>query len=90
MMAETLNSQESHLRSLLKAISWRLIATATTAAIAYFVTGEIGVAVAIGGMEFFLKLIAYYLHERGWQLVPLGTIRALSRWRFGSKPTEKA
>lgn len=90
MMAETLTLHESHLRSLLKAFSWRIIATATTAIIAYFVTGEIGVAVAIGGMEFFLKLIAYYLHERSWQLVPLGSIRALSRWRYGPKPTEKA
>ena len=89
-MAETLNLHESHLRSLLKALSWRVIATATTAAIAYFITGEIGVAVAIGGIEFFLKLIVYYFHERTWQLVPLGTIRTIYRWKHGSKQTEKA
>ena len=68
---------ESHLRSIIKAMSWRLIATCTTAAIAYLVTGRIGVALAIGGMELFVKILAYYLHERAWQMVPIGTVRSI-------------
>ena len=67
--------RESHLRSILKAFSWRILATATTAAIAFFVTGEIDTALMIGGIEFFLKFAIYYVHERFWQLVPRGTIR---------------
>ena len=71
--------RESHLRSLLKAFSWRIVATSTTAIIAYIITGEIVAAVMIGGIEFFAKLIIYYLHERAWQLVPRGSIRNLFR-----------
>ena len=47
--------RESHIRSLLKAFSWRVVATLTTGLIAYFITGEIETALMIGGIEFFLK-----------------------------------
>ncbi len=61
---------ESHLRSLAKAFSWRIVATLTTAIIAYVVTGELGTAATIGGIEFLLKFFIYYAHERAWSLVP--------------------
>ena len=69
--------RESHLRSLLKATSWRVLATLTTTIIAYFITGEVETALTIGGIEFVLKFVIYYLHERAWQLVPRGGIRRL-------------
>ena len=77
MRAEPKGYRESHLRSLLKAFSWRIVATSTTAVIAYIITGEIVAAMMIGGIEFFAKLIIYYLHERAWQLIPRGTVRTL-------------
>jgi len=43
----------SHWQSLAKAFSWRIVATVTTAAIAYVITGEIDTALLIGGIEFF-------------------------------------
>ena len=61
--------RETRLRSLLKAFSWRIVATLTTALIAYGITGEIETALAIGGIEFFLKFAIYYAHERAWQWV---------------------
>ena len=61
---------DSHLRSLSKAFSWRIVATLTTAVIAYFVTGDVQAAVMIGGVEFVLKFFIYYLHERAWQMIP--------------------
>lgn len=67
--------RESPLRSILKAITYRITGTVTTALIALVVTGEITVALAIGTVEPFVKLVIYYLHERVWQLVPRGTIR---------------
>ena len=67
--------RESHLRSFLKALSWRLLATTTTALIAWFITGEISTAIAIGSIEFIAKFFIYYGHERMWQLVPRGTTR---------------
>ncbi len=63
--------KETRLRSLLKAFSWRIVATLTTALIAYGITGEIETALAIGGIEFFLKFAIYYAHERGCQWVPV-------------------
>jgi uncharacterized membrane protein len=63
--------KETRLRSLLKAFSWRIVATLTTALIAYGITGEIDTALAIGGIEFFLKFGIYYAHERAWQWVPM-------------------
>ena len=56
----------SHLISLAKAFSWRIVATLTTALIAYAITGEIDTALWIGGIEFFLKIGIYYAHERLW------------------------
>jgi len=67
--------RESHLRSILKGLSWRFIATGTTMIVAYLFTGEVETAAKIGGLEFFAKLGLYYGHERAWQLVPRGTIR---------------
>ena len=65
-------SGESHLRSLAKAFSWRIVATLTTATIAYLITGQLDTAAMIGGIEFVLKFFIYYFHERAWQLVPAG------------------
>lgn len=75
MEAEAIEYRESHVRSLLKAFSWRVVATLTTATIAYFVTGDVTAALTIGSIEFVLKFFIYYLHERAWQLVPRGGVR---------------
>ena len=67
--------RESHLRSLLKGITWRILDTTTTISIAYFIIGDVKSALSIGGIEFLGKLALYYLDERAWQLAPRGTIR---------------
>lgn len=64
--------QESHLRSLIKGISWRIVATADTVLVALIITclfGECSIenALKIGGVEFLLKFAVYYGHERIWQ-----------------------
>lgn len=57
---------DSKLKSLYKTISWRITATVTTILIAYIILGDITPALAIGGIEFFAKMIIYYYHERAW------------------------
>ena len=74
-MAEA--ARESRLRSILKALSWRVVATTTIIIIAYFTTGDIQAALEIGAIEFFIKFALYYMHERAWQMAPRGTIRKL-------------
>lgn len=64
---------ESKLRSFTKSISWRILATSITVIIsAFFVSAPI--ALSIGAIEFFVKWIAYYLHERGWSWVSWGRL----------------
>jgi uncharacterized membrane protein len=62
----------SHIRSILKGISWRIIATADTILVVLFVTCIFDVcsiesAIKIGFAEFLLKLAIYYVHERIWE-----------------------
>jgi len=72
---------ESHLRSVIKGLTWRVIATSTIFVITYFTTGEIKTAATIAGIEFPVKLFIYYLHERAWLLVPRGKIRKLNPFK---------
>lgn len=80
-------SKESRLRSILKAISWRFIATGTTFLLAYFIFSETGCedvlekSTIVAGLEMIIKIFAYYAHERVWQLAPEGSIRRI----FGIK-----
>ena len=65
--------KESHLRSLIKGISWRVIATTDTFIVVLLITclyGNCSVddAIKIGALEFLLKLVVYYMHERVWQI----------------------
>lgn len=68
-LISTLKDQTSRTRSLVKALTWRITATLTTTTIAYIVTGELGAAAIIGGIEFVLKFVLYYGHERAWNAV---------------------
>ena len=52
--------------SLLKTLSWRLIGTIDTMCISYFLTGNIDIALSIGGIEVISKMALYYVHERAW------------------------
>ncbi len=67
--------RESHLRTLLKTMSWRIVATTTTIIIAFCVFGDVSSALTVGGIEFFAKMFIYYVHERAWQLIPRGSVR---------------
>tara|TARA_A100001037_G_scaffold289824_1_gene301996 strand:+ start:1381 stop:1647 length:267 start_codon:yes stop_codon:yes gene_type:complete len=69
--------KESRLRSVLKAASWRVLATLTTIAIAWLVSGDISIALEIGAWEIMAKILVYYFHERAWAMVPLGTVRRM-------------
>ena len=59
-------------RSMMKAISWRFIATITGAMIVYLLTGkfeDVGIFIIL---DVILKLLFYYAHERGWNMVEWG------------------
>ena len=66
---------ESHSRTIMKALSWRVSATFVTFTIAWIVTGQLKFAAEIGLIDTFIKLGAYYLHERTWMRVKFGTLK---------------
>ena len=56
----------SHSRHIAKAVSWRVIGSVDTIAIAWLITGSIQVGAAVGGVEIVTKTVLYYFHERVW------------------------
>ena len=72
---------EAHSRSILKAISWRMLGSMDTFVISFFVTGQLTFALSIASVETFTKIALYYFHERAWARVPFGrpTVEAESR-----------
>lgn len=65
--------KDKHHRSFIKGISWRVFGTIDTMLIAFFVTGNYSKALSIGFTEVFTKVGLYYLHERVWQKIKIGT-----------------
>lgn len=65
-------AQDKAWRSVVKTIIWRVIATLTTTSLVYLFTGELALAAEVGALEVVLKLLFYYLHERGWEKVAWG------------------
>jgi len=63
--------RDSNLKSILKTISWRIVGTVDTIMISYFITGEVSLALSIGSVEVFSKIVLYYFHERAWSSVKL-------------------
>ncbi len=58
--------REARLRSIIKALTWRVVATSTTMALAYLATRDMKVVMAIGAADVVIKLFFYYVHERVW------------------------
>lgn len=65
--------KDKHYRSVVKGVSWRFFGTLDTMTIAFFITGNYAKAMSIGFTEVFTKVGLYYLHERLWQKIKLGT-----------------
>lgn len=62
-------------RSIVKAISWRLLATAITSGILYLVTGRGEFAATIGLLDTSVKFFVYFGHERLWNRISYGRLK---------------
>lgn len=65
-------SKDAHYRSILKALSWRVLATTATILIVFAFTGKLVLSLGVGAVEVVTKLILYYLHERIWGSLGIG------------------
>tara|TARA_R110002051_G_scaffold309500_1_gene382153 strand:+ start:7135 stop:7398 length:264 start_codon:yes stop_codon:yes gene_type:complete len=69
---ETDKSSEKPIRSIAKAVSWRVVGTLDTLLISYLLTGEISLAASIASVDFVTKMILYFFHERIWNKIGWG------------------
>lgn len=83
--------RETPIRSIVKTISWRVIATLTTSIIVWSLTHKLDFALFVGGLDTGAKLILYFAHERIWDRVHLGKkpIRPAVIWFTGFSKSGK-
>ncbi|WOE69458.1 adenylyl-sulfate kinase [Hydrogenimonas thermophila] len=67
--------KETNLRSIVKGISWRFVATGTTIIIVYTFFGRLDLAIAAGLLETVAKVALYWAHEKIWQKIRFGKKR---------------
>ncbi len=63
---------EKPVRSIAKALSWRIVGTLDTLLISYLLTGKIALAASIASVDFLTKMVLYFFHERLWNMVKWG------------------
>jgi uncharacterized membrane protein len=71
----SMTSHETHSRTLVKSITWRIAATIITFIIVIAVTGRLDWAIGLSFFDMVLKFIGYYAHERAWNYVDWGIIQ---------------
>jgi uncharacterized membrane protein len=72
-MADSENTyQETPTRSILKAFSWRVVATLATIGIVFAFTGKLQLSLKVGIVEVLVKALIYYFHERAWNRIAAG------------------
>ena len=64
--------KETNKRSLIKGVTWRIVATTTTMVIVYVFFGRLDLAIATGLLESVLKIGLFWLHEKAWFKVRWG------------------
>lgn len=65
---------QARIRSLCKAVSWRLVGGLDTFVLSLLITGSGRYAVSIASVEALTKVALYYVHERAWRRVAWGRL----------------
>lgn len=66
---------ESNARSIAKAVSYRLLGSATTGLILYVLTNRASLSLIGGAMDVVVKIAAYFVHERIWNHINFGRVK---------------
>lgn len=59
-------------RSFVKALSYRIWGTLSSFVVAFVVTGSAELSGIIAFWETVVKVVIYYMHERGWNFIQWG------------------
>ena len=57
----------SRMKSLMKAMTWRMIGAVDTFVLTFLISGKLTAAVGVCGFEVLTKSVLYYGHERVWE-----------------------
>lgn len=68
---------DRHIRSVTKAVSWRITASLITVLLVFLITGKINLALSVGILDVIIKIIAFYVHERIWNKIRWGKDKKL-------------
>ena len=63
---------DSSVRSLAKAVSWRITGSIDTFIISWIITGQALIASGIAFTELLTKIVLYWFHERVWNRITWG------------------
>ena len=67
---------ESHARSIAKAVSYRVLGSASTVLIFYVLSRDIKMSFGAGALDSVVKIGMYFLHERLWARISFGKPKA--------------
>jgi uncharacterized membrane protein len=65
---------DTSVRSLAKAVSWRVTGTVDTFLISWLITGQVLLASGIALTEIMTKIFLFWIHERVWDRVNWGKL----------------
>ena len=63
---------ESRTRSIVKAMSYRLLGSITTGLVFFALTGKASLSLGAGGLDMIAKIGVYFVHERLWDRIGFG------------------
>jgi len=61
-------------RSVAKALTWMTVATVSGFILVYLLTQDVTLGLVFATINFVVKSILYYIHERGWDVVKWGKV----------------
>lgn len=66
--------RETHARSVMKALSWRVSGTLATTLLVFVFTRRFALSLAVGALEFVSKIGLFWAHERVWDRMRYGRV----------------
>jgi uncharacterized membrane protein len=63
---------DSNARSIVKAVSYRILGSSVTGLIFFVLTGKGSLSFGAGALDMVLKVGAYFVHERIWDRIEFG------------------
>lgn len=63
---------ETSYRTIVKTVSWRVIATIATFIVSYLISQNIEIASSIASIQIFIHTGLYFIHERVWLQINWG------------------